>query len=221
MSAETVDFDDVTQNTNLIKTDNPHLDIVDILHLRSLIEYMAGSLVGPFMVWREEPTILQKMRGIDTYFHVVGHGYENKLGVKFNDPKQATYIANALNVAFGYEELDGWFHNCESEEDEKIIALETFKINADVKAHQDKKTLILLMRVLIEYMTDGVIGPFFICGEKTGMISKSSKSYMIVGPDYKNRIGAVFHNEAQAKEIAYALNRAFGYESLIDWIETS
>jgi hypothetical protein len=218
MSAKTVDLNEAKTGTDLAERTNPHIDMMDILHLRSLIEYMSDGLVGPFMVWHEEPTFFQKIRGIDSYYHVVGHGCENKLGVKFHDPKQATYISNALNVAFGYEKLDGWFHNCEDEDDNKIIALETFKINADIKAHQDKQTLILLLRVLIEYMTDGVIGPFFVCGGDTGMFSKSQKSFTIVGPDYRNRIGAVFHKEEQAKTIAYALNRAFGYEDLLSWI---
>ena len=83
------------------------------------------------------------------------------------------------------------------------------------------QTDVLILRMLIDYMADGLIGPFQVMPVEPTTVQKitgsKSKTYIITGPDYKNRLRLEFNERNIANDICFALNRAYGFEVLEGW----
>lgn len=87
------------------------------------------------------------------------------------------------------------------------------------------ETDVLILRMLVDYMADGLIGPFQVVINEPSFYQNITGSkgttYSVTGPDYTNRLKIEFNEPNIAKDIAFALNRAYGFEDLSTWSATA
>lgn len=83
------------------------------------------------------------------------------------------------------------------------------------------KTDILMLRILVDYMAPGLIGPFQVIKVEPTVRQKflgtKETVFQIVGPDFENQLHLEFFEPQIAKDICHALNRANGLEDLAHW----
>jgi len=80
---------------------------------------------------------------------------------------------------------------------------------------------ILMLRMLVDYMGNGLVGPFQVIKETPSFYGRHfagrTTVFLITGPDFVNRLRIEFNESEIANDICHALNRAFGYEELHRW----
>jgi len=80
---------------------------------------------------------------------------------------------------------------------------------------------VLMLRMLVDYMANGMVGPFQVLKVVPTVMQKVTRSkkivFQIVGPDLQNRLKLEFFEKAIASDICYALNRVYGFEDLVHW----